>query len=71
MVLWHTLPLGYQVETPPVGHYREYLPPPPPQRGIAQNYYNIYISTLMAEVTENINVHLILCYQVVTSSESW
>ena len=48
--------LGYQVETSPVGHYREYLPPPPTQRGIAQNCYNIYISTLMAEVTENINL---------------
>ena len=56
MVLWGTLPMGYQVEPPPIGHYGKYLPPVPPQRGIAQNYYHIYISTLMAEVTENINL---------------
>ena len=56
MVLWGTLPIGHQVETSPIGHYTKYLPPPPPPppttKGIAQNYYGIYISTLMAKVRE-------------------
>ena len=49
---------GYQVETPHIGRYREYLLPLLPSKGHCPKLLSyIYISVLMEEVTENINLH--------------
>ena len=58
-LLWGTLPIGYQVETPHTGHIGSTSPPPPLKGALPKSIIIqcIYISTLMAVVTENINLH--------------
>ena len=68
---------GYQVETPHIGRYREYLLPPSPFKGALPKIIIIYLHQRTYgrghreyKLTFR-GIILILCYQVVTSSESW
>ena len=81
MVLWGTLPMGYRVETPPIGHYREYLlPPTHTTKGhcpklssyLHQRTYGRFTYGGHREYKLTFRgIILILCYKVVPSSESW
>ena len=68
---------GYQVETPHIGRYREYLLPPSLFKGALPKIIIIYLHQRTYgrghreyKLTFR-GIILILCYQVVTSSESW